>query len=203
MFARSRSALFAAVLPLAALSGCVAYTGPVEVTRFHRAAEMTVPASGTVAVRAMIEEDRGSLAYTPYLGAVRRELQAIGFSEVAGADQAAYIAEVHVERGRADSFEERSPVSVGVGGRTGSYGSGVGVGIGINLGGSGGGERLFTELLVRIVERESGIAIWEGRAVQGASPTSPAAQPGLAASKLAQALFEGFPGVSGRTITVE
>jgi len=92
-------------------------------------------------------------------------------------------------------------VSVGVGGRTGGFGSGVGVGIGINLGG-GPKDRIATELSVRIAKRADDKVIWEGRSSVEAKDGSPASQPALAAAKLAEALFTGFPGESGRTIRV-
>lgn len=44
--------------------------------------------------------------------------------------------------------------------------------------------------------------LWEGTATTTARINSPAAQPGLAAEKLADALFADFPGESGRTITI-
>jgi hypothetical protein len=43
------------------------------------------------------------------------------------------IAEVSSAAGSSFSGNNRGPVSVGVGGSTGSYGSGVGVGVGVNL----------------------------------------------------------------------
>jgi hypothetical protein len=46
------------------------------------------------------------------------------------------------------------------------------------------------------------LVVWEGRAQTEAPNTAPAAQPGLAADKLARALFQDFPGESGRTITI-
>ena len=47
-----------------------------------------------------------------------------------------------------------------------------------------------------------GAVVWEGRAQTEAPGNAPSAQPGLAADKLARALFQDFPGESGRTITV-
>jgi len=92
-------------------------------------------------------------------------------------------------------------VSVGVGGSTGSYGSGVGLGIGLNL---GGGPRRMQDLQlsVRIDDAATGQALWEGRALTQVPAKAPANQPGLAAAKLAEALFKDFPGESGRTISV-
>jgi hypothetical protein len=52
------------------------------------------------------------------------------------------------------------------------------------------------------LRRSDQVVIWEGTAVQAAKAGSPAAQPGIAASKLAEALFKDFPGVSGETIRV-
>jgi hypothetical protein len=46
-------------------------------------------------------------------------------------------------------------------------------------------------------------AVWEGRAETQAKQGTPAAQPGLAAGKLADALFKDYPGPSGQTITVK
>jgi hypothetical protein len=57
-------------------------------------------------------------------------------------------------------------------------------------------------LAVRIVRRSDRAVIWEGTAVQLAKAGSPAAQPSIAASKLAESLFKDFPGVSGATIRV-
>jgi hypothetical protein len=111
---------------------------------------------------------------------------------------------VRISFDRAEQLPEgrRSPVSVGVGGSTGSYGSGVGLGIGINLG--GGPKRMADlQLSVRIDNAATGQALWEGRALTAVPVKSPANQTSLAAAKLAEALFKDFPGESGRTISVK
>jgi hypothetical protein len=77
----------------------------------------------------------------------------------------------------------------------------VGVSLGFNLAG-GSAAQLQSSLAVRILRRSDQVVIWEGTAVQSAKAGSPAAQPGIAASKLAEALFKDFPGVSGETIRV-
>ena len=176
------------------LSACAIPTGPVEVTRFNRSAEGFVYGSGSFAVTTNAD----TLAMSPYLAAVAREMQQAGYSEAL--QNSDVIAEVTVDVVRA-AVKKDSPVSVGVGGSTGSYGSGVGLGVGINLGG-GAGERVTTTLRVRLLRRSDNLVIWEGRAVQSADAKSPAAQPGIAASKLAAALFQDFPGMSGETISV-
>jgi hypothetical protein len=191
------------LLPLVALSllsACVVPTGPVEVTRFNRAAEGVVYGTGTYAVELAGDAAAGQgLAASPYLAAVAREMQRVGYAEKTGGSSDV-IAEVRFGTMNIEA-PKQSPVSVGVGGSTGSYGSGVGLGIGINLGG-GPKAQVETTLAVRILRRSDNLVIWEGRAVQAAKAGSPAAQPGIAAAKLASALFQDFPGVSGETIRV-
>lgn len=187
------------LMALASLSACVVPTGPVEVTRFNRAAEGVVYGSGSYSVEVASDSAAGQgLAATPYLAAVAREMQRVGYVEKIGGSDV--TAEVRVSTERFEP-QRRSPVSVGVGGSTGSYGSGVGLGVGIDLSGAPKAQ-VETTLSVRIVRRRDNLVIWEGKATQAARVDSPAAQPGIATSKLASALFQGFPGVSGETIRV-
>ena len=187
------------LLALSLLSACVVPTGPVEVTRFNRASEGVPYGNGSFGVEVAGESaaDR-SLSASPYVAAVTREMQRVGYRNQAGTSDV--VAEI---RFRASMIrpERRSPVSVGVGGSTGSYGSSIGLGVGINLGG-GSAALLQTTMAVRIIRRSDRLVIWEGTAVQSAKAGSPAAQPAIAASKLAEALFKDFPGVSGETIRV-
>jgi len=193
-----------ALAPLAALAllvGCTtpAYVSPVEVTRFT-GTQAALLGSGPIAVRAAPGEDPASLQYSAYQRAVSEELRQAGYT-VTG-DDAAQVAEIRVERFVAREGGRRSPVNVGVGGSTGSYGSGVGVGVGINLGGNRPAERIDTELEVRIRPSAGADAAWEGRARFTATANSDYADEGAAAAKLADALFSGFPGRSGETIEV-
>jgi hypothetical protein len=187
------------LLALSLLSACVVPTGPVEVTRFNRAAEGVPYGNGSFLVELAGESaaDR-SLSASPYVAAVTREMQRVGYRNQAGTSDV--VAEI---RFRASMIrpERRSPVSVGVGGSTGSYGSSIGLGVGINLGG-GSAALMQTSMAVRIIRRSDRLVIWEGTAVQSAKAGSPAAQPAIAASKLAEALFKDFPGVSGETIRI-
>lgn len=182
-----------------ALAGCQTAVAPVEVTRFHIGDQT---GRGTIAVEPLTLSDDTSIEYRTYAAAVGQELQRLGFSEQSGTGSQ-YIASVNYMRGVRDRLDQgRSPVSVGVGGATGSYGSGVGVGIGIDL--SGPPKPIVTtQLNVQIKRRSDMSVIWEGRAITQAKEGSPAAQPGMAAAKLAGALFRDFPGVSGRTIRVK
>jgi hypothetical protein len=194
-----------ATLALAALlvSGCTAMTPPVEVTRFHNAqVAPIVPGSVMIEANVTDEGHSRSIEYTTYSAAILHELQRVGFTEARDdAENSEYVVRYTIDRAVLSAGGSRSPISVGVGGSTGSYGSGVGLGIGINLGGQPK-DKIVTELSVRIARRDDGNVVWEGRASVEAKQGSPASQPGLAAAKLAEALFRDFPGESGTTIRV-
>ncbi len=86
-------ARFLPLLTFSALTACVVPTGPVEVTRYNRAAEGVPYGTGSFAVTLVGESasDR-SLAGSPYLAAVAREMQRIGYRANSG--NSAVIAEV-------------------------------------------------------------------------------------------------------------
>ncbi|EQA97050.1 hypothetical protein FHS51_000755 [Sphingobium wenxiniae] len=184
------------------LAACATAVPPVEVTRFH----VGDPArSGTIAVEEMPGNPDVSLEYRTYSNAVQQELQKVGFTPTAEGAKSDYVALVAFRRGfRPTGYgRDGNPVSVGVGGGVGSGGySGLGVGIGIDLSGKPK-DIVSTELQVQIRRRSDSTTVWEGRAITQAREGSPAAQPGLAAGKLATALIQGYPGESGRTITVK
>ncbi len=191
-----------AALGLSLLSACVAPTGPVEVTRFH-VPDVARLAQGTIIVEPAAGQDGNSLEYRTFASAVSRELVRVGYSElVAGGSGSGQIALLKLERGTFQPGRAESPVSVGVGGSTGSYGSGVGVGIGLNLSGPPP-SIVETRLSVSIRDRASGQTLWEGRASFSAKATSPLAQTQLGAPRMAEALFQDFPGRSGETILVK
>jgi len=199
--------LFASLLLVA---GCTtpAYVSPVEVTRF------TAPAAaqlgrGLIAVMAAPgDPGANSLEFSIYRDAVAAELARIGYT-VAPGGNGVQMAEIVLERGvnAAAPASNRGPVSVGVGGSTGGYGSGVGLGVGFNFGGGQRADELHRQLRVTIRGAGGGAAasapIWEGRANFTATTNSDYAGEQAAATRLAQALFAGFPGQSGETIEVE
>jgi hypothetical protein len=191
---------FAAAL---ALGGCATAVPPVEVTRFHNNAvagwtpgtRYTVDSEPLGDAAAMADTATPSLEWDSYRRAVERQLQLQGLA------RAPLKVRIGFDRAIDESVGKRAPVSVGVGGSTGSYGSGVGLGVGINLG--GGSRRMVDlQLSVRIDDAATGQALWEGRALTAVPVKAPANQPSLAAAKLAEALFKDFPGESGRTISV-
>ena len=189
----------AAVLAGTVLPGCVAPVGPVQVTRFH-APDVSPLGKGAIAVEAAPGSDPASLEWQTYSAAVTRQLILLGYTE-AKPGSGGQVALVKLSR-RTLAPPGSSPVSVGVGGSTGSYGSGVGLGVGINLSPKPAAE-IATDLSVSIRDRASGATLWEGRATFVVSGKSPLATTALGAPKMSEALFAGFPGQSGETIEVK
>jgi hypothetical protein len=193
--------LCAAALALAALSGCVAPVGPVEVTRFH-VPDVSPLGRGAISIEPAPGMDGQSLEFRSYAAAVMRQLTLLGYGEQIAGSTSPQVAVMRIERQSYQPQRARGPVSVGVGGSTGSYGSGIGVGIGLDLSGPPP-EQVETLLAVTIKDRASNQAIWEGRASFTVNAKSPMAGTQLGAAKIAEALFKGFPGTSGETIEVK
>ncbi len=198
-----RRATLLALVPLFALGACATPQGPIEVTRFVDPAGSARLGQGTVFVESA-PGALGGLEAAPYNAAVAAELVRLGYRETtrAGAGQ---IAQVRVERFVDTPGERRNPVSVGVGGSTGTYGSGVGLGLGINL---GGGPRPTTGIQLSVILRDvrAGAGtpnLWEGRAEILTTDKSPLAERTRNAQALASALFRDFPGRSGETVQVK
>lgn len=196
-----RPARFAAIaFGTLALSACAGtYTGPVEVTRFvaDRPAGL---GQGTIALT-FPEEVENESARIAFREAVGSELIKLGYT-LSGSPDGGQEAIIRTSRNAIASDDPRSPVSVGVRGGTGTFGSGVGVGIGINLGGGRSGPNIITDLEVRISDA-SGQSIWEGRAQIPTSVKSPYSDVEVSARTLAAALFRDFPGGNGETVTID
>ena len=195
----NRLALAALALPLMALAGCVTPVGPVQVTRFH-AADVSPLGKGTIAVEPAPGSDGNSLEWQSYRAAVMRQLVLLGYTE-APSGRGAQVAYLRMSRQTLEPHRS-SPVSVGVGGSTGTYGSGVGLGVGLNLSPKPAAQ-VATDLAVAIKDRASATTLWEGRASFTVSSKSPLATTALGAPKMSEALFQGFPGASGATIEVK
>lgn len=191
--------VLAASITLAACVG--SYTGPVEVTRFV-ADNPEGLGQGPVVVY-FPDEMSNEGARDAFAAAVSDELRSLGYTVVDQEGQDVQVATVRTSRGAIESAERsRSPVSVGVGGSTGSYGSGLGVGLGINLGGGQSGPAVNSELSVRITSA-TGETLWEGRSQIATSVNSPYSDVNASARTLSAALFRDFPGGNGETVTLK
>ncbi|WP_174274642.1 DUF4136 domain-containing protein [Sphingomonas bacterium] len=191
--------LVAASLAALALGGCT--TTPVtRVTRFHLDQRV---APGQIAVEPILPADRGSLEFQSYASIVGAELARLGFTEAPGVARSEQVAAIVVERGSRETLSRGSPISIGIGGGSYGYRGGVGGGISFPIGKPRSTEIVATRLIVQIKRRSDASVVWEGRAETSVSAGSPAADPKATVQRLATALFSGFPGESGRTVTVK
>lgn len=188
-----------------ALAGCTtAGPAPVQVTRFHLGQPL---AQGRVTVEPADRAQAQGMEYQSYARAVEAEIARAGFQVVENLPTSELVAAITVFRGSRDAGAgQGSGVSVGLGG--GSFGGGRGGGVGLGGGvsfpiGKGRNRQIeLTELAVQLKRRSEGTVIWEGRArtEQRAGPNTDSTQ---TVARLANALFAGFPGESGRTVTVK
>lgn len=188
------------------LAGCATTTasGPIEVTRFH----LDTVGRGSLAVEPLAGSTATpSLEFQTYAAAVQAEMLRAGYSAAPAAGSSDFLAVVGFTRTNIEGPPREAPVSIGLGGggfSGGRRGGGVGLGGGFSfpLGHSRPREAVGTDLSVQIRRRSDGGVIWEGHAQTVADAAAPQAQADAAAGRLAHALFQGFPGDSGRTITV-
>jgi hypothetical protein len=193
-----RIAMIGLVALAAGCANSVSVRPGAEVTRFHLGNN---PARGEIAIEPLDPALRGSFEFSRYAAAVERQLATLGWRVVQGS-RSEQVALVRVEQSTREAMRRESGFSIGLGG--GTYGRNVGIGGGLTLpiGGARAGQIVVTELGVRLQRRSDGAAIWEGRAQGEAVAGTPAAARAAAVDRLAVALFQGFPGESGRTIRV-
>lgn len=195
----------AVLLAAAALSACTTTVrnGPTDVIRYHLGEPV---ARGTVIVQPAGDAPYGSaLSSQAFVDAAARELGTIGYIPAVPGGTVQFIATVDVRRNAQEGPPRPSPFSIGIGGGTfsgGRRGGGVGIGggVGFPIGSSRRTQIVGTELSVTIKRRVDQSPVWEGHARTVGGRPEPDA---VVADKLARALFAGFPGESGRTITVK
>ncbi|HWH21944.1 MAG TPA: DUF4136 domain-containing protein [Allosphingosinicella sp.] len=178
-----RSALIGLSLSLA---GCAAApfgasSDGIDVARFH----LNQPfARSQIAVDAADPADRNPPEFAFYRQAVEAQLRRLGWTIVPTTGQSEQIALIDVEQGSRAALASRR--TIGGGAPIGS--------------GRGAADLVTTLLEVSIRRRSDATVFWEGRADMEARAGSAAASPGEAVPRLAAALFQDFPGESGRTI---
>ncbi len=199
--------VLAALAGAALLSACAGGggVGPTRVTRFHLGQPI---APGDVAIEPRPGADAGGPEFRTYAGIVAAEMTRLGFRPSETLATSEMVAVVDVARGTREGIARRSGLSIGLGGGGGGgggYGGGVGLGgaVSFPVGRTRSNDITATMLSVQLKRRSDGSIVWEGRAQTEARGGSPAADPDQAVRRLAAALFQGFPGESGRTITVK
>jgi hypothetical protein len=190
------------------LAGCET-ANPVQVTRFHLAQPI---APGSFSIESTPAMGPGSpvapdsIELNTYSDIVAGELTHLGFTRADGPGNSELTVSVLVDRGtRPDYNAGGASISFGIGGASFGRHSAIGgdVGTTVPLGNRQQHFLVGTRMQVQIKRRSDGTAIWEGRAMTEAKGSAPDASPQAAVAKLAHALFTGFPGESGRTITVK
>lgn len=189
----------AAALGVAAMVAGCATQPETHVTRFSLGGPI---ARGQITVEPLIPADRGTPQFATYADIVARQLAQTGFNEVPNLATSEQVAVIAVDFG-SNVAPPRGGLTIGIGGGSVGYHGGIGGGVSVPVTGTRGREIAAMRLTVQIRRRSDHSTIWEGRAETSAPAGSPAAQPAVAVQRLADAMFKGFPGESGRTITVK
>jgi hypothetical protein len=172
-----RASLLIMPLSLAACattSGGAGEQGGTEITRMHLGQPV---AKGQIAVEAFEPADANSPEFRSYSASVQRQLTRLGWTVVNTAGRSEQVALIDVEQGSRGALQSR------------------GMRIGAGAAAGGASDAMATMLEVRIKRRSDGSVIWEGRAISDAGGDRSAA-----VERLSEALFQDFPGESGRTI---
>ena len=189
-----------------ALAGCAAQMPEARVTRFHLGQPI---APGQVTVEPRDPTMAKDLEFQSYARIVQGELGRIGFGIAPDLTRSELVAVTEVQRSwRPVGEAQRSSVSIGLGGGGGGgWHGGTSVGLGGAVSFPIGKPRqrmdVLTQLSIQLKRRSEGTVIWEGRAETVARDGTPQASPEAAVARLANAMFRGFPGQSGETITVK
>lgn len=165
-----------ALLALALLAGCASMT--------HRGAGVQPGVSVTrfhlgqpiarseIRVEPVIPADANSLEFTQMAASVERELTRLGWTLARGGTRTEQVAAMRVGQSQRAAGRGRA------------------------------GAIVVTDLGVRIQRRSDATVYWEGRAQLEARAGTSLADRRAAVDRLATALFQDFPGESGRTIRI-
>jgi hypothetical protein len=183
----------APLLLAAALAGCASgggkerpAAGGIDVARFHLGEPV---ARAQIAIEPFDKADSSRPEFPAYSVAVGRQLSRLGWTVVPSTTRTEQVALIDVEQGSREAVAALSAARIGRG-------------ISATVPGGTSANVTATLLEVAIRRRSDGTVFWEGRAV-GEAPTG-SAEAGRTAvvERLAGALFQDFPGESGRTIRV-
>ena len=166
-------------------SGSASAAG-ASVTRSHLGGEI---ARGEIRVEPANPQGANNAEFPRIAASVERELARLGWTVARGNARSEQVALVRVEQGGREAMRAR-PAGAAGWGRPAMMAP-------LPVGSDG---IVVTELGVRIQRRSDATVAWEGRAEIEARAGSALAERGAAVDRLAAALFQDFPGESGRTI---
>ncbi|PSJ41790.1 DUF4136 domain-containing protein [Allosphingosinicella deserti] len=159
----------------------------VDVARFHLG-QATI-AKAQIAIEPFDRADASRPEYPAVAAAVARELTRLGWTVAPAGGTSEQIALIDVEQGSRESIAALTAARIGRGiAPPAASGSSAGM--------------TATLLEVGLRRRSDATVFWEGRAVAEAQAGSAEAAPVAAVGRLAPALFQDFPGESGRTIRI-
>ena len=206
---RSRRMLAAAILGVTALVAGCASTTPAQITTFNRQAAGADAWTGRHFIVQPLPGQAESLEYADYSLRVREALRRHGLVPVTDLHAAELVVhfEYRTDGGSVTGSTSSSSVSLGLGG---GYRTGWGVGLGIPIGGTSENIQYRHRLQVQIDrvraassgpapgESIPGERVYESTLVTRSE--SAAVAPQMPA--MIEALFADFPGVNGKTVTV-
>lgn len=178
-------------------------SGQVQVARFLAEGDAAAAlGKGAITVTEAAVEGgvRDARQLAVFEAAVIDELARVGYDTASPAAEAGQVTEVRLVRDVAEPPEApRKPVSGEMAVGVSNHGSMVGMGINIDLT-RPRGALLSTRLEARIKDRASGAVLWEGRADILTREGDSHWGDQQIATRLARALFDGFPGQSGESV---
>ena len=171
------------------LAGCAAGGFRADVTRFH---EMPAPAGEGILIEPLDPEKAG-LQFAAYADLVGRHLGRLGY-QPAKDTTPDIIARIDFSIAEQVGVRDDSGPRIGIG--VGGGGGHVGGALGTSFSLGGGPKPVYlSRLVVVLTAREGGQRLFEGQVENlGKNPDLSAVMP-----LLVEALFTGFPGVSGST----
>ena len=164
-----------------ALTGCASQNPESRVTRFHLGQPI---APGELAVEPRDPTLSKDLEFQAYARIVQAEFSRLGFGAAPDLTRSELVAVTEVSRSYRPTGQSSGSISFPIGKQREKM-------------------DVLTRLSVQLKRRSDSTVIWEGRAESVARDGSPNAHPEAAVARLAQAMFQGFPGRSGEIITVK
>jgi hypothetical protein len=162
-------------------------SGGVEVARFHLGETV---ARSQIAIEPFDRADANRPEFAAYAQAIARQLTRLGWTVVPSTAQSEQIALIDLEQGSREAIAALTAARIGRNvAPTPAAGSSADI--------------TATLLEVGIRRRSDATVFWEGRAIAEARSGSPEAARTAAVERLAAALFQDFPGESGRTIRLK